>query len=239
MVDLEINIPYPFVTHGAVPVHVYDSVEVVTIGGVTCFVPGTDITSDFVITAQGTTVTPGGAEAIALSDYTSQAFGQTATITVDGTVPMSGEAYAWVHLDYGLKGTTSYAKVKNLTGCDLTTGVDDNDAQAIAPATLNICDNNTYPFSTAGSVTDSQSVQNNNVFKPIPASAASCWPVEAPEGTAARPHAPLIRVTSTSTVGLPRESSISRATMDSMVVSSIGVSSRYFSSAMFDYVHFP
>jgi hypothetical protein len=35
-------------------------------------------------------------------------------------------------------------------------------------------------------------------------------PVDAPEGTAARPDAPESSVTSTSTVGLPRESRISR-----------------------------
>src|SRR5436190_458970 len=39
-------------------------------------------------------------------------------------------------------------------------------------------------------------------------STASCAPVEAPEGTAARPNAPESRRTSTSTVGLPRESRI-------------------------------
>src|SRR5713101_5735699 len=37
-------------------------------------------------------------------------------------------------------------------------------------------------------------------------------PVDAPEGTAARPCTPLARVTSTSTVGLPRLSRISRPT---------------------------
>ena len=35
-------------------------------------------------------------------------------------------------------------------------------------------------------------------------------PVEAPDGTAARPNAPLLKVTSASTVGLPHESMISR-----------------------------
>ncbi|OAD24085.1 hypothetical protein THIOM_000065 [Candidatus Thiomargarita nelsonii] len=40
---------------------------------------------------------------------------------------------------------------------------------------------------------------------------ASLEPVDAPEGTAARPLAPVIVVTSASTVGLPRESKISRA----------------------------
>ena len=42
-------------------------------------------------------------------------------------------------------------------------------------------------------------------------SKASFSPVDAPEGTDARPIAPDERVTSTSTVGFPRESNISRA----------------------------
>src|SRR5216684_7246983 len=41
-------------------------------------------------------------------------------------------------------------------------------------------------------------------------STASCSPVDAPEGTAARPIVPSARRTSDSTVGLPRESRISR-----------------------------
>ena len=44
-------------------------------------------------------------------------------------------------------------------------------------------------------------------------------PVEAPDGTAARPHEPSARMTSTSTVGLPRESRISCPVMSSIVVS--------------------
>src|SRR5215831_6020472 len=50
-------------------------------------------------------------------------------------------------------------------------------------------------------------------FSPSRSSNASCAPVDAPEGTAARPIAPPARITSTSTVGLPRESRISRARM--------------------------
>src|SRR5688572_8011656 len=45
---------------------------------------------------------------------------------------------------------------------------------------------------------------------PSRSSSASRSPVDAPDGTAARPNAPLSSVTSTSTVGLPRESRISR-----------------------------
>src|SRR5213592_2072825 len=47
-------------------------------------------------------------------------------------------------------------------------------------------------------------------------STASCSPVDAPEGTAARPSVPSSRITSTSTVGLPRESRIWRPRTNSM-----------------------
>src|SRR6267154_5060433 len=48
-------------------------------------------------------------------------------------------------------------------------------------------------------------------LSPSRSSRASCSPVEAPEGTAARPSAPPSRMTSASTVGLPRESMTWRA----------------------------
>ena len=51
---------------------------------------------------------------------------------------------------------------------------------------------------------------------PSRSSVASNSPVEAPEGTAARPSAPESSATSTSTVGLPRESRIWRAWMCSI-----------------------
>ena len=50
-------------------------------------------------------------------------------------------------------------------------------------------------------------------MSPSRSSSASRVPVEAPDGTAARPTAPDSSVTSTSTVGLPRESRISRPWM--------------------------
>jgi hypothetical protein len=51
---------------------------------------------------------------------------------------------------------------------------------------------------------------------PSRSSSASCSPVEAPLGTPARPNAPSSSQTSTSTVGLPRESRISRPRTVSM-----------------------
>src|SRR6185437_183805 len=50
-------------------------------------------------------------------------------------------------------------------------------------------------------------------LSPSRSSTASRVPVEAPEGTAALPVAPESRMTSASTVGLPRESMISRPRM--------------------------
>src|SRR5262249_478724 len=49
-------------------------------------------------------------------------------------------------------------------------------------------------------------------LSPSRSSSASREPVDAPEGTAARPNPPPVTVPSTSTVGLPRESRISRPT---------------------------
>src|SRR2546422_2773636 len=53
---------------------------------------------------------------------------------------------------------------------------------------------------------------------PSRSSTASCSPVEAPLGTAARPAAPLDNVTSASIVGLPRLSRISRARTEMIVL---------------------
>src|SRR5574341_247683 len=58
----------------------------------------------------------------------------------------------------------------------------------------------------------------NRFWSPSRSSTASRSPVEAPEGTAARPIAPPSSTTSTSIVGLPRLSRISRANTESIVV---------------------
>src|SRR5215212_3891986 len=58
-------------------------------------------------------------------------------------------------------------------------------------------------------------------LSPSRSSTASKAPVDAPEGTAARPSDPSSRMTSTSTVGLPRESRISRARMNSILATSV------------------
>src|SRR3954447_10789678 len=63
-------------------------------------------------------------------------------------------------------------------------------------------------------------------LSPSRSSSASNAPVEAPEGTAARAIVPSSSPISTSTVGLPRESRISRATIASMVATGTPCSRR-------------
>ena len=58
---------------------------------------------------------------------------------------------------------------------------------------------------------------------PSRSSTASNSPVEAPDGTAASPRAPDSSATSTSTVGLPRESRIWRAWMEAMTLTGAAV----------------
>src|SRR5258708_19230925 len=70
-------------------------------------------------------------------------------------------------------------------------------ASAISRLTLSTARSTPFPPKRAASASRS--------------STASCFPVEAPEGTLATPRAPPSRVTSTSRVGLPRESRTSRA----------------------------
>jgi hypothetical protein len=76
--SFDITIPAPFVTQGAMPVHIYSGVSF--IGG--CYVPANEIG---VLSTQ-ITGTSGG------------------TIHVEGEVPSTGLVYVAIHLDYGLKG---------------------------------------------------------------------------------------------------------------------------------------
>src|SRR5574338_174936 len=74
-----------------------------------------------------------------------------------------------------------------------------------------------FTFSTAWSTP----LPRERAASPSRNSMASREPVEAPEGTAARPITPDSSRTSASTVGLPRESRISRATTSTIALISI------------------
>jgi Prealbumin-like fold domain len=137
---LTMTLPYPWVTQGAVPIHVYNGVTFTTVNGQTCLTPGPELANS---TYQ-----------VTLGSYTPQAFGSTTTVTV--TIPAgvsSGLAYVNIHLDYGLKGTTNWSKGSN------------NEAiSSIGKPT--IFDNVNYHFSdTTGGSGDAV---NNNTFKKDP-----------------------------------------------------------------------
>ena len=101
---LNITLPYPFVTQGAVPIHVYSGVTRASASGITCFAPGTEIRNS------STQVT--------LGSYSSN------TTTVQVTLPdlsnLGGVAYINMHLDYGLKGATNYSKDSSNNAIDAT-----------------------------------------------------------------------------------------------------------------------
>jgi len=138
-----LTIPAPFVTQGAVPIHVYAGATVTSpTTGTSCITPGTEIANN------NQQLTNGG----------------QVTVTVPATT--ASLVYINIHLDFGLKGKTGYSKQTDATGCNKTAGTD-NDAISTT-GNPNVCDNTQYPFSNdvAGSTTSN--VQNNNVFKNDP-----------------------------------------------------------------------
>jgi hypothetical protein len=146
-VTLTLNIPYPFVTQGAQPVHIYDGATTTftTQNGQTCILPGTGLGS-----------LSDDVAGIVLGDYGEGGFGDDTQVTVLLTQP--GAYYVNIHLDYGLKGTNNYAPNGNLDAVDF-----DNQLQVRIP------NNQQYDFSASdGTTTWDPAVSSQNVFKKNP-----------------------------------------------------------------------
>jgi hypothetical protein len=145
VVTLNLTLPYPYITQGAQPIHAYDGVTVIPgSNGQECYIPGNGF---FVDPTQ-----------VVLGDYLPQKMGSSRTVSVTLTVPATGFVYLNMHLDYGLKRTTGYAKG----------GPSGNDA--IDPATLQVLipDRNSYLFGFSDGVESaSDSICNMNVFKKV------------------------------------------------------------------------
>ena len=148
-IELKIEIPYPFVTQGATPVHIYSGVEVYG----DCYMPLDEI-GGFTITGTDT-VTPNGSLGIALDDFTDG----FVELTVSVDVPASGLAYVRIHLDYGLKKTYGYSQRSNSSvgGYD---AVDDVTIFNLTEYSFSYTDD-TVPI-------DIRTIQNINVFKHDP-----------------------------------------------------------------------
>ncbi|MGE3521427.1 MAG: DUF4215 domain-containing protein [Candidatus Dadabacteria bacterium] len=137
---INITVPYPFVTQGAVPIHIYDSVGGVPSGETGCYLPGTEIGHS---SAQ-----------IKIDDYSGA--GDTVTIPVEIPHVEDGYAYINIHLDYGLKGSSGYSKNA------LDDAVDSNNLSNII-----IPNFGGYSFDD-NSLTSGYVCQNKNVFKRAP-----------------------------------------------------------------------
>ncbi len=153
-VTLKVQIPYPFVTQGAVPIQVYSSVG---FSG-PYFIPMNIITPGYAITAGGT-FTSSGAPQIILTDYNPHLFGSMVIVTITGQIPSSGLVYVTIHLNYGLKGTVGYGNDLNNDAVNATSGV------------VLIRNLEAYSFSQTGSSTTgihlsaTATVQSENVFQ--------------------------------------------------------------------------
>jgi hypothetical protein len=136
-----IKLPYPFITFGSVPIHVYGDVQTAASSGFVCFEPGTEIASS---TTQ-----------VSLASYNpTQMMGATKTIAVNVPSLTDGVAYINVHLIYGLKGKTNFSKDPLKDALDATT------------LAVRIPEGQSYVFSDStpgGDVTESE-----NAFKCSP-----------------------------------------------------------------------
>jgi hypothetical protein len=136
------TLPYPFVTQGAVPIHVYSSVATTTVSGQTCLIPGTEIAHS--------------SEQITLESYKGGTFGSTTTATVAFT-SKTGFAYANIHVQYGLKGTSGWSK-GGVSGKDAVNSLG-------FPTIVN---DQTYLFEETDGSPDKQTASSENVFKKDP-----------------------------------------------------------------------
>jgi hypothetical protein len=144
---IHLTLPYPFVTQGAVPIHAYDGVTISTVNGQTCLVPQTEIGHS--------------SQLVTLADYGANPTFSSSKVTRDVTftADSTGFAYVNIHVDYGLKGTTGYAKG----------GSSGNDAVDFANQSIvKIPDKQGYTFTESDGTTSSATVQSENVFKKDP-----------------------------------------------------------------------
>jgi uncharacterized repeat protein (TIGR01451 family) len=149
-----LEIPYPFVTQGAMPVHVSGGVLVHECPcGSICFEPTNELA------AYGYTFT--------LADYTDTngdgkiGFGDTYSVHVPAEL---GFQYINIHLDYGLEKTDGWLKKGD-------NAVSDGTGKNPAPEGLTIVDNTAYTFNAyadSSLITDStDTICNQNEYKQI------------------------------------------------------------------------
>jgi hypothetical protein len=170
VVDITANIPHPFETQGANPVHVYSEVDVSN----GAFVFSGDITSDFTISPNSITYSGTAGH----PDFSM--VGTPAPISIDGALDESGFAVVTIHLDNSLKKTHGY----DFSMADITDVVDENlpelDRLTMGIVDTLIPDGETHLFSVAGtldgmSCDDDYTIQSTNIIKKNPGFEGLAW----------------------------------------------------------------
>jgi hypothetical protein len=145
--SLTLRVPYPFVTQGAVPIHIYDSATSSVSSAGICLSPGNEVANS--------------AAQISLASYTDTSgdgkvgVGDTVDLTVQLPPLQTGFAYVGVHLDYGLKKVGGFKKDQANNALDVSTGL------------IKVPDKQAYAFSNSA-FGGSAVVQSENAFKKIP-----------------------------------------------------------------------
>jgi hypothetical protein len=148
---LTLKIPYPFVTQGANPVHVYDGATLTPTSGEQCITPANGVPITSVVGAPFVRSDYGGGTHD-LSD-----FSLVHDVVVTFVMPATGTAYVNIHLDYGLKGTSGYGR-----------NGDDAVPNGVTTPVL-IPDNQAYQFQVSDGVnTWDPAVYSQNEFKKNP-----------------------------------------------------------------------
>jgi hypothetical protein len=154
-----LEIPYPFVTQGAMPVHVYDSVYAYSEGGYTCFNPMDGMAYPHVITLADYDRT--NPNFVDKNNDGEVGFGDAILVDVEA---QGGFQYINIHLDYGLEKTDGWLK----KGANATS---DGTGKNPAPAGLSIVDNSPYTFKANADgvwiVGSTDTIYNVNEFKQI------------------------------------------------------------------------
>jgi len=141
--DITVTLPYPWVTQGPTPIHIYSDVA---------FTPSTS----------GYCITPAGelsneTDQVTLADYNPQAMGSTTSVvTIHVPAVSAGFAYINLHLDYGLKGRAGYEEG----------GPSGNDVVQAGTTTVVIPDQQPYVFSDTNG--GSTTITGTNNFKEDP-----------------------------------------------------------------------
>jgi hypothetical protein len=140
-----LTLPYPFVTQGATPIHVYSGLTAVTNNGQTCLQPTNEIKNY--------------QQTVTLSNYGASPTYPGSTYNVDLTgLPTTGFLYINIHMDYGLEKLNGWVKQGSNANYNAT-------VNPTMPK-VNIINNTAHTFtsSIAGST---DTIYNANSFKSV------------------------------------------------------------------------